>query len=244
MDRNYYRQYYDLERSNWWFVARSSIISQCLEIHTEPLSPKKILNIGVATGATSDMLKKFGTVISSEFDAETCTFLRQVLKMEVIEASVTELPFPDNEFDLVCAFDVIEHVENDEQAMEEMKRVCKKGGYVAITVPADKNLWSPHDVINHHFRRYSLSEMENLVSARKLQIMYISCFNSILYWPIRFVRFFKNLIQKKDAPTSDFDTALPALFNHFLLRLFSFEKTWLGKKKISFGVSLICICKK
>lgn len=52
--------------------------------------------------------------------------LRQVLKMEVIEASVTELPFPDNEFDLVCAFDVIEHVENDEQAMEEMKRVCKK----------------------------------------------------------------------------------------------------------------------
>ena len=75
------------------------------------------------------MLKKFGTVISSEFDAETCTFLRQVLKMEVIEASVTELPFPDNEFDLVCAFDVIEHVENDEQAMEEMKRVCKKGGY-------------------------------------------------------------------------------------------------------------------
>lgn len=243
MDRKYYSQYYDLERSNWWFVARSSLIRHCLGMHTTPNTGNKILNIGVATGATSDMLKKFGAVVSSEYDPETCKFLKEVLKMEVVEASVTELPFEDNEFDLVCAFDVIEHVENHQLALQEMKRVCKKDGYVAITVPSDKKLWSPHDVINHHFRRYELEELEYLVSSQQLQIMYISGFNSILYLPIRCVRFFKNIFQNKEVPASDFDSVLPEFINKLLFKIFSFEKIWLGKKKITFGVSLICICK-
>ena len=107
----YYYQYFYLERNNWWFHVRFEIIKQTIQRYVFNGTPLKILNIGVATGAGSDMLSVFGNVVSSEYDEETCRFLKDELKIDVIQASVTALPFADNTFDLVCAFDVIEGVQ-------------------------------------------------------------------------------------------------------------------------------------
>src|SRR5690606_21035392 len=123
--------------------------------------------------------------------------------LEVIEASVTDLPFEPHSFDLVCAFDVIEHVENDSLAMQEMYRVCKPGGHVAITVPADMALWSEHDVINHHFRRYTKAELLKVSDAAGFTVSFISCFNSFLYPFIRLARSLKKKVKKEKQVTSD-----------------------------------------
>jgi ubiquinone/menaquinone biosynthesis C-methylase UbiE len=244
MDRAYYKQYYYLERNHWWFVVRSALIEKCLALHIDKQRPLKILNIGIATGATSVMLEKFGEVISSEYDKETCELVREELGMEVIEASVTQLPFEDESFDLVCAFDVIEHVQDDSKAIEEMKRTCKKGGFVAVTVPADMALWSRHDEINHHFRRYNLQEVKTLTRESGLNTVYASYFNTLLYPLILAARKLKNLFSKNQKPTSDFDLKVPDFVNSGLKLIFSAEKWWFGRKNMPFGVSLMWIGKK
>lgn len=244
MERSYYRRYYALERNHWWFVVRSSLIRQCLDIHLPVKQNLHILNIGTATGATSLMLETFGKVVSSEYDHETCVFLREELGMAVTEASITALPFEDESFDLVCAFDVIEHVEDDNQAVQEMKRVCKKGGFIAITVPADMALWSQHDVINHHFRRYEISGVQALLSVKGLNTVYESYFNTLLYPPIRLVRMLKKMFGSQDQPASDFEVKMPEWINFLLSSVFSLEKKWFGRKKMPFGVSIMWLGKK
>ena len=244
MQRDYYYQYFHLERNNWWFQVRFEIIKQTIQRYVFNGTPLKILNIGVATGAGSDMLSVFGNVVSSEYDEETCRFLKDELKIDVIQASVTALPFADNTFDLVCAFDVIEHVEDDLQAYTEMKRVCKKGGKRAVTVPAFMMMWSGHDVINHHFRRYKREGILKLLSHHHLKSKYSSYFNTILFLPVLLIRLAKNALGKNEIPQSDFQTNTSPLINKTLKAIFSVELFLLKLMSLPFGVSYFNISEK
>jgi ubiquinone/menaquinone biosynthesis C-methylase UbiE len=244
MQRDYYYQYFHLERNNWWFLVRFKIIRQTIKKYVYKGTPLKILNIGVATGAGSDMLSVFGNVISSEYDEETCQFLRDELKIDVTQASVTALPFADNTFDLVCAFDVIEHVEDDIQAYAEMKRVCKNGGHIAVTVPAFMMMWSGHDVINHHFRRYKKEGILKLLSHHHLKTKYSSYFNTILFLPVLLIRLAKNAQGKNEIPQSDFQTNTHPWINTTLKTIFSVELFLLKLVSLPFGVSYFNISEK
>jgi SAM-dependent methyltransferase len=131
MDTAYYREYFELERNHWWFKARLEILEKLVGRAVRRLPAKttlRILNAGVATGATTRMLEKFGNVTSLEYDRDCCHFLRETLKIDVVQGSLTELPFPPSTFDLVCAFDVIEHIQNDQLALREIHRVTVEGG--------------------------------------------------------------------------------------------------------------------
>lgn len=244
MQRDYYKQYFHLERNNWWFLVRFEIIRQSIKKYVYKGTPLKILNIGVATGAGSDMLSEFGDVVSSEYDEETCTFLRENLKMNVTQASVTDLPFDDHTFDLVCAFDVIEHVEDDLKAYEEMKRVCSHGGYIAVTVPAFMIMWSGHDVVNHHYRRYREEGIMKLLTQHRLKVIRSTYFNTILFLPVLAVRLLNNLIKKNETPASDFQKPTPVWINKVLKFIFSLEMIILKKTSLPFGVSYLSISKK
>src|SRR5690242_8960201 len=107
MDKGYYVEYYRLEREHWWFRARKNIIFNHIRSLTSSRD-LKILNIGAATSASSEMLSYFGEVTSLEYDKDCCEFVKRMSGKEFICASITELPFADGSFDLVCAFDVIE----------------------------------------------------------------------------------------------------------------------------------------
>ncbi len=162
MDRAYYDEYYFLERNHWWFEVRSKIIDDRISKIISSASNLSILNIGVATGATNHFLKGYGNVTSVEYDRECALFTYKMSGDPIIVASIEDLPFRTGSFDMVCAFDVIEHVEDDIGAVSEMQRVCKIGGNVIISVPAFMILWSHHDEINQHIKRYKLGEVTTL----------------------------------------------------------------------------------
>ncbi len=250
MDKGYYKDYYALERSHWWFLGRLEILTSILRKKVLPENNPvlSILNVGVATGATSLALEKYGEVTSVEFDAECCQYLRENLKMDVINASMTSLPFADHSFDIVCAFDVIEHIENDRLALKEAYRVLKENGKLYITVPMHMSLWSDHDVINHHYRRYSSEGLKDVIIHVGFKISYSSFFNAILFLPIYLVRFLSSLKKKKsDAiPKSDFNGLnTNKIINGILLTVLRVEKLALNKGvKFGFGVSKIIIAKK
>jgi SAM-dependent methyltransferase len=246
MNINYFKEYYTLERSHWWFTARKKILEhQIQKLLTTP--HLKILNIGVATGSTSEMLSNYGEVTSIEFDKECCEFLRTELKMDVIEGSITDLPFESGSFDLICAFDVVEHVEDHEKAVAEMKRVCKADGNIFCTVPAFNFLWSQHDDINHHVRRYTSSEFSNLFKGSG-QIRYSSYFNFFLFLPVACFRLiskiFPSAITRKGAG-SDFTVKGSDLFSNLFYNIFSSENALLKRHySLPFGISYMLIWKK
>ena len=116
MERDYFKKYYKIEREHWWFKVRSKILMNVLRYKLKGYSNLSILNIGVATGKTSELLNEFGTVLSVEYDKEAFEFCRDILNMNIINASILNLPFSNNTYDLVCAFDVLEHVSEDQLA--------------------------------------------------------------------------------------------------------------------------------
>lgn len=249
MDPQFYKEYYTLERTNWWFTARLAILEGILKKKiTLGKSNLKILNVGVATGATSEMLSKYGDVTSVEYDDECCKFLKEKTGIEAVNASLTDLPYSDNEFDLVCAFDVVEHIEDDNLAVSEIQRVLRSQGSYFLTVPAYQFLWSNHDVVNHHFRRYTKTEFNNLFQGNKLEVNYSSYFNFWLFTPIALTRFVLNMFSRKSKESSGSDNDLTSsskIINKVLYPIFKSELGLLRLGlKLPFGVSIMSIGKK
>lgn len=250
MKHEYYKEYYELERNHWWFKARERIIvnyiKELVNKNKLPLENLKILNVGCGPGRSSEYLSEFGKVTSIEYDEFCCEFAKEQTGLDIINGSITELPFEDNTFDLVCAFDVIEHVEDDQLAVNELKRVTKKEGLVLITVPAFMSLWSHHDVINHHFKRYKENEIKALFKkTNNGEEVFSSYFNFFLFLPIYFFRKVSNLLklgEKREGAGSDFESFNNGFLNKILYKIMCFERHFI-KRKISLpvGVSFLYI---
>ncbi len=222
MDRAYFKNYAVLERTHWWFLVRRDIILNHLKSLTGNRKNLKILNVGAATGYSSEFLQEFGEVTSVEYDQECCAFVKNKYGKEFINASITELPFSDYAFDLVCAFDVIEHIEDDTLAVQELKRVTCTDGQICVTVPAFNFLWSKHDDINHHFRRYTREGFKALFASSG-RIVKATYFNSFLFFPIALFRIF-NKSKRAEQSQSDFDVANNSMASVVAKGIFSLEK--------------------
>ncbi len=247
MEKQYYQEYYELERKNWWFRVRNQILMERVAKLVKGKQNLTILNVGVATGSTSELLTQFGEVVSVEYDADCCEFAKERTGLNIIQGSILELPFEDNTYDLVCAFDVIEHVEDDSKAIKELKRVCKSDGWVVVSVPAFMFLWSHHDVINHHHRRYTMPMLEKVfLQENNGTIMYQSYFNAILFLPIAVFRLASEAIPqkwiRKGTGADNHVFSQESIVSKMLFHIFNIEKPLL-KAGITFpfGVSaMLC----
>ncbi len=254
MEKKYYRAYYALERNHWWFKARQKILETQIKNTFPNHSNLKILNAGCATGFSSEWLMQFGEVISLEYDPECFVFTRDVVKIPIVQGSILELPFKDKQFDLVVAFDVIEHVDNAVLAVQEMTRVAKANGYVFISVPAYMFLWSQHDEINHHFMRYTKNTLRKVFKKSDLTPVFESYFNTFLFLPIVFVRVALNFFRKfkiQDAAkinentSSDLELGSNKILSELLYHIFVAENFLLKRRlHLPFGVSIMAMYKK
>jgi SAM-dependent methyltransferase len=250
MEKQYYQEYYELERKNWWFRVRNQILMERIKKIIPRGKPLKILNVGVATGSTSELLCKFGEVTSIEYDKECAEFTQKKTGLPIINGSILELPFEDKSFDLVCAFDVIEHVEDDIKGVSELKRVCKSDSWVIVSVPAFMFLWSHHDVINHHFRRYTMQLLKEVfLKEINGKIAYATYFNSFLFLPIATFRLASELIPqkwiRKGTGADNHIFAQESLTSKLLFQIFNIEKPLLnGGLTFPFGVSAMLCWKK
>jgi SAM-dependent methyltransferase len=253
MDRAYYEQYYELEREHWWFRARLKILESLLLSQVLPKmggGEKRILNAGIATGATSVMLQNFGQVTSLEYDDECVRFVRESVGIEVDQGSLTELPYPSSSFDLVCAFDVVEHIEEHQKALLEIYRVLQPRGVVFLTVPAFQFLWSEHDVVNHHYRRYRLRQLMELLKSCGFAIRKRSYFNCFLFPMVAGARLISSRLPKvtksESEIESDFSRFQTGGFGSSILRnVFEAEKYFVSRGlTFPFGVSAFAIAQK
>ncbi|MEM6318664.1 MAG: class I SAM-dependent methyltransferase [Bacteroidota bacterium] len=249
MNNRYYKEYFKLEREHWYFRARNKIIMAHIRSLVADKQNLNILNVGVGTGHTSELLQEFGAVTSIEYDETCCQFVQETLDIQIENGSILALEYPSNTFDLVCAFDVIEHVEDDEKGVKELKRVCREDGVVVITVPAHMFLWSRHDEINHHHRRYQRPQLLELFK-KEGQFIYDSYYNFWLFPPVALFRFLNNLLgitkETEEDTGSDFTImGKDSWVTRLLYRIFHSESFFVTKHiRLPFGVSLIASWRK
>lgn len=251
MNRQFFDEYYYLERNHWWFRARMNIIITHLNELTSRLNqPIKILNVGAGTGYTTEVLNRYGITTSVEYDADCCVMAKEKTGLEFENESITALPYADNSFDLVTAFDVIEHVEDHQKAVSELIRVTKKGGMIYTTVPTFMFLWSHHDVVNQHIRRYTKGNFMALWQPHlnEVQLVYNTYFNFWLFPPIAAFRALSKLLPQKairKGAGSDFTLYKSNAIDTVLYNILNTENFFVRNKiSLPFGVSLLTSFRK
>ncbi len=178
MDALYLKQMYELEDTYWWFVARRRLVRSLIGKYAGT-SPLKILDAGAGTGALMCSLADLGEVWGCDISPDALAFCQQRGLEDLVECSVERLDFPDNAFDVLTGCDVIEHVEDDNQALREFHRVLRPGGIAVLTVPALQWLWSPHDEVLGHLRRYHRKPLRRKLQAagfEELKLTYVTSF--------------------------------------------------------------------
>lgn len=230
----------DTEACHWWFSARRVLLSSIISRLTLS-SNARILEIGSGTGGNLEMLSAFGRVSALEMD-ETARSIanKKTLDRFDIRAGFcpTDIPFTNEKFDLICLFDVLEHIEKDFATLVAIKKLLADGGRILVTVPAYQWLWSKHDEFLHHKRRYSASDLRKKIIAAGLSAEKLSYFNMLLFPLAVSARLKDRLLE---APSAS-GTGIPAApLNELLYRIFSAERHLLEKMSLPFGVSLLAI---
>lgn len=228
------------EAKHWWFRGRTYLLILLLKNYFKNQINLKILDVGCGTGLNSQAMADFGEVFSLDASSEALSYCRQKGLSNLYHGRLENLPFNDNCFDLVVALDVLEHIENDRAAVEEINRVLKKGGILISFVPAFKILWSEQDVILKHFRRYTRQSILNLLG-NDWQCLKISYFNFLLFPFIFLARFLKNifgLYSQKD------ELEQLTIFNKLFYFIFSRELFLLKYMNLPYGVSLLGVFRK
>ncbi len=154
MELEYELQTHRAEDRHWWYQGRRTVLERAIERLGLP-AHAQILDAGCGSGRNMVELARLGTVTGVELSGTSVQLARERDAGEVVEGSVMDMPFDDANFDLTVSLDVIEHLEDDIGALRELRRVTKPGGALLVTVPAYQWLWSGHDEINHHHRRYN-----------------------------------------------------------------------------------------
>lgn len=240
MERVIYDRIRTLEGSHWWFTGRRAILTSLIgDLELPPHA--RIVEVGCGAGGNIEMLRRFGEVSAVEPDKPSRDYVSQRLGLTVQHGLLPDgLPFGPGGFDAVCAFDVVEHVDDDAGAVKGLAALLEPAGYLVITVPAYRWMWSHHDEQHHHKRRYRRSEMEALVKDAGLRVVRASYFNFLLFPMAAIVRMAKKAVGN----TSADDAMPPRSLNALLSRVFSAEAGWLRRRPLPFGLSIIVIGRK
>jgi SAM-dependent methyltransferase len=158
-----------------------------------------------------------------------------------LRADAGALPFADQAFDLVCALDVLEHLDDDAAAARELYRVLRPGGVLVIFVPALRLLWGLQDDVSEHRRRYGRAQLGALVAAAGLRIERLTFFNTLLLPPILAGRLAMCLLPPRTL-RSENDLGGPVLGGLAGL-IFSAESAFVCRADLPIGVSLACVAR-
>lgn len=212
----YFKELSELESGNFWFRSRNKLILWALHKYV-PLM-KSFLEIGCGTGFVISQISEeypFTKISGSELLAEGLIYARKrvprgnFMKLDACNLSIK------SGFDVIGIFDVLEHIEKDEIVLAQINKALIPNGYVFITVPQHKCLWSVVDEYACHVRRYSKKDLHNKLSKHGFEILLSTSFVSLLLPAMLFSRLTKR--RSKNIDMNDID----GLYIHpFLNKIF------------------------
>jgi len=240
MDRDYELQTHRAEDRHWWYRGRRQVLDRV--ISDLRLSARaRILDAGCGSGRNMVELARHGAVSGVELSSASVDLARARNAGEVIAGSVLEMPFAADSFELAVCLDVIEHLADDVGALRELRRVVMPGGLLLVTVPAYQWLWSGHDEVNHHHRRYNSRSLERAAAQAGWEKVRTTHFNSLLL-PVAILL---RILDRFNRSTTESSLDLwvpPQPLNWLLERPMLLEAALIGRGvRIPVGLSLLAV---
>lgn len=225
----------------WWYRARTDLLQAVLAEHVG--EPSRLLDVGSADGPSVGWLRGRGKQAALDVDPRG-------LGPGGVCGSALALPFADESFDVVAAFDVVEHCEPESLAIAEIARVLAPGGRLLMSVPAYQWAWSDFDEENGHYRRYTKGRAIRAVEAGGLTVLRATyAFASVfpLFAAERGARRLRRLV-RSGAATAPADVVslpqVPPAVERVLMGLSRLDRAWLRSRDLPFGSSVvIAACK-
>jgi len=234
----------ELEDHYWWFVSRRRTVLRLLDrLRLGPFA--ELLDAGCGTGALLVELNRRGHAHGADVSREALRLTSARGAKRLVCSDIARLAFQDESFHAVLSADVLEHVEEDQQALAELRRVTKVGGHIVVTVPALDLLWGPHDEALHHRRRYSPQQLRALAHGAGLEVKMLG-FGLFLLFPLALLlRSWQRLSHRlrPRAPTTGI-VALPPWANAFASWVMAQEERLVGRVPLPWGVSLVAVLRR
>ena len=241
MDSFVYDELAAVERTHWWFQGRRRILADVLRrrLGTGRAGDGSIVDVGCGTGEMLDMVSEFGPVTGLDASPIAVGYCRQRFG-DTVDVRLGRIPedVPDG-VGVVTAFDVVEHLEDDDKALRGICDRLAPGGVFVCTVPAFPFLWSGHDEVHHHYRRYTRAVLRQRLEEAGFAVERLTYFNTLLFPAAAAVRLLHRFVP--GAPSSD-ASAPAGPVNRVLLQLFAAERFLLRRTDLPFGVSLLAVC--
>jgi 2-polyprenyl-3-methyl-5-hydroxy-6-metoxy-1,4-benzoquinol methylase len=209
MQEAYSRIYADLWQRHWWWRVRHELVmhtvAQLWAEDEAPAPPRHIFDIGCAGGVSFDDLSRYGEVYGLEPDptlVDACPQWRARIDLTGFGPAYV----PARQYDLALMLDVLEHLEDDAGALRHLWHLLKPGAHAIITVPALQSLWSVHDVLNRHYRRYESRGLRRLLEASGFAVRdlrYVFC------WPLGLMYLRKLLLGTQQRHDKSYTITVP-----------------------------------
>lgn len=231
------------EQQGWWFTGKRTIIVSVVDTFRPKERKLRILDIGCGTGFILERLTSIGTVYGVDINPKAVKICWQRGLKYVTQGDILALPYKQNYFDIVILADIIEHIKDDQKAIDEVYRVTKPGGIIVVHTPSQTIPWSSLDRQFGHVRRYNKDRLKKTMT-KNGKILKLSYTNFFLYIPILFIR----NIQKKRENVLGLDPTgmrlLPVPVEKLFSLLFSSEALLLKFFDLPIGVSLLAVAQK
>jgi ubiquinone/menaquinone biosynthesis C-methylase UbiE len=242
MDQSMLTSMREVEEAHWWFVARRRLLMAVVGRYL-PQGATRLLDIGSGTGANLEAMRRHFTSLqtvgldANQFCREACA----ARGLDVRDGTATSLPVETASQDIVTLFDVLEHIDDEAASLSEIARVLRPGGILVLTVPAYQWLWGPHDVLAHHRRRYTRTQLLRLLEPSCLQTLYASYFNTLLF-PLAVVARF---VERASRRQTDEQSVPARPVNATLRTVFLFERIALTNSvTLPWGLSVLVVAWK
>lgn len=247
MNEEMYEKLNKTESYHWWFRAKREIVIGLAKPYLKNCKHEEIrlADMGCGTGLMLSELEKYGLTTGYDFSEVALSYCKKKSNAKLIQLDLGDAKFiPTDTYEVVLALDIIEHIKDDEVAMNNIYKSVKNGGYAIITTPAFQWLWSQNDINNMHYRRYSLKKIKDLAERNGFTIEYISYFNFWLFIPIALVRLVCKFFGIDKHSSIEYNSG-NGIVNDILFRIFRSEEKRISKhKKFPFGISLIMLVSK
>lgn len=231
-----------VEHRHWWYAGMRAITAAWLDpllFHRRDL---RVLDAGCGTGGNGEFLERYGHTVGIDLSPHATELAYRRLPGRVGRASVVELPFAAQSFDLVTSFEVLYHraVPDVPGALGEVRRVLRPGGYFLLRLPAYQWLWSRHDQAVHARERYTTDQTRALLTAAGFAVVRVSYCNTLLFPAVLAQRLLERW--RPTAPTgSALEMPAPAV-NSLLRTALDTEAVWFTRaQRLPFGLSVLAL---
>jgi len=245
VDYRIYEQLYEMEDRHWWFRGRRAVIWALLSragVDTERRERLRVLDAGCGTGRNLREFGVLGEITGVDVSPTAVGFCHDHGVTSARQAPIEALPFADASFDLVLAFDVIEHIDDDRSALRELARATDPRGRLVLTVPMYERLWSQHDETHQHMRRYRRKELLGRLSESGWRPRFTTHFNTLLLPAIAAVRASQNA--RRQMERTDYELT-PRWLNRPLELPLRLEAAMIRRGvRLPAGVSIGVVCER